>query len=48
LIEQFGNARRQDAAHCFERAEALIQMTGATVLEPWLRTSRDKLLIKSS
>jgi adenylate cyclase len=48
LIEQFGNDRRQDAISFFEKAEALIQITGAAVLEPRLRAARDKLLIKCS
>jgi adenylate cyclase len=46
LIEQFGNDRCQDAISFFEKAEALIQITGAAVLEPRLRAARDKLLIK--
>jgi adenylate cyclase len=45
LIEQFGDERCQEAISFFERAEALIQITGATVLEPRLRAWQDKLAV---
>jgi adenylate cyclase len=48
LLDQFGDARCPDALGCFEKAEALIHATGATVLEPHLRAGHDKYLIKCS
>jgi hypothetical protein len=46
LLEQFGNERCQDAISFFGKAKALIDLTGATVLEPRLKAGQDKLLIK--
>ncbi|WP_114944554.1 ATP-binding protein [Microvirga calopogonii] len=40
--------RGKDAVHLLQQAEALIQVTGATVLEPRLRAAQEKLLIRSS
>ncbi|WP_262031230.1 ATP-binding protein [Microvirga sp. Mcv34] len=40
--------RRKDALRLFAKAEALIQLTGATILEPRLKAAREKLLIGSS
>jgi class 3 adenylate cyclase/tetratricopeptide (TPR) repeat protein len=48
LLEQFGNERCQDAISFFGKAKALIDLTGATVLEPRLKAGQDKLLIKCS
>jgi tetratricopeptide (TPR) repeat protein len=46
LLEQFGNERCQDAVSFFRKAKALIDLTGATVLEPRLKAGQDKLLIR--
>jgi tetratricopeptide (TPR) repeat protein len=48
LLEQFGNERCQDAISFFGKAKALIDLTGATVLEPRLKAGQDKLLTKCS
>ncbi|MGO4524148.1 adenylate/guanylate cyclase domain-containing protein [Microvirga sp. 2MCAF35] len=48
MISRRGKERRKDAVYFFEKAEALIQVTGAIVLEPRLRAAREKLLIGSS
>lgn len=45
LIERFGHERCEDAISYFERAEALIRITGATVLEPRLKAMQDKLAV---
>lgn len=45
LIEQFRHERCEDAISFFEKARALIQITGATVLEPRLRAMQDKLAV---
>jgi class 3 adenylate cyclase/tetratricopeptide (TPR) repeat protein len=48
LLDQYGNSRCQDAIEFFEKAEALIQTTGAAVLEPLLKAGQGKVLIKCS
>jgi len=48
MMAQRGRERRKDAFHLFEQAEALIQVTGATVLEARLRAARERLCIRSA
>ncbi len=48
LLEQFGILRAQDVESYFSRAEALIQQTGATILEPRLRAARERLPSRAS
>ena len=48
LIERFGEERRHEAVNLLEKAETLIQVSGANVLESHLRDVQEKLLIRNS